>query len=274
MAATDPHPYFPPAAIIPGFAPNESSLTRLLPLFGCTVAAVVAAAYCLALRSRSRLRPVDRFAAAWFALCESLRLHQGYYIYNRTSVAGLQDPFAQLWKEYALSDSRYLTSDIFTVCVETITVFVWGPLCALTVLAVVRGSPTRHVSQVVVCTAHLYGVALYYATNWTEHRFTGVAYSRPEFRYFWVYYVGFNLPWVIVPLGGHGIRGLAGEAGSAQEELRLPSDGAPSMPSMPSMLASSHLQTEPGFSKACTAQGWRYPRANDTDRAGTAPIPA
>lgn len=29
--------------------------------------------------------------------------------------------FAQLWKEYALSDSRYLTSDVFTVCVETIT---------------------------------------------------------------------------------------------------------------------------------------------------------
>lgn len=30
--------------------------------------------------------------------------------------------FAQLWKEYTLSDSRYLTLDVFTVCVETITV--------------------------------------------------------------------------------------------------------------------------------------------------------
>lgn len=29
--------------------------------------------------------------------------------------------FAQLWKEYTLSDSRYLTLDVFTVCVETIT---------------------------------------------------------------------------------------------------------------------------------------------------------
>lgn len=29
--------------------------------------------------------------------------------------------FAQLWKEYTLSDSRYLTHDIFTVSVETIT---------------------------------------------------------------------------------------------------------------------------------------------------------
>ena len=29
--------------------------------------------------------------------------------------------FAQLWKEYTLSDSRYLTLDIFTVCIEHIT---------------------------------------------------------------------------------------------------------------------------------------------------------
>ncbi|POR39374.1 3-beta-hydroxysteroid-Delta(8), Delta(7)-isomerase [Tolypocladium paradoxum] len=200
-AGTAPHPYFPPSALIPGFVPNESSVARLLPVFGCAVAAVAAAAYCLALRSRSRLRPMDRFAAAWFALCAFLHLaFEGYYICNRTSVAGLQTTFAQLWKEYALSDSRYLTADVFTVCVETMTVVVWGPLCALTVLAVVRGSPTRHVNQVVVCTAHLYGVALYYATSWAEHRFTGVAHSRPEFLYFWVYYVGFNLPWAVVPL--------------------------------------------------------------------------
>ena len=55
--------------------------------------------------------------------------------------------------------------------------------------------------QVIVCTAHVYGVALYYLTNWNESRVHGVAYSRPETVYFWIYYVGFNLPWAIVPLG-------------------------------------------------------------------------
>jgi hypothetical protein len=45
----------------------------------------------------------------------------GYYLYNRTSIPQLQTVFAQLWKEYALSDSRYLTSDVFTICIETIT---------------------------------------------------------------------------------------------------------------------------------------------------------
>lgn len=37
-------------------------------------------------------------------------------------LAGSQDLLAQLWKEYALSDSRYLTSDPFMLCVEAITV--------------------------------------------------------------------------------------------------------------------------------------------------------
>lgn len=32
-----------------------------------------------------------------------------------------QDLFGQLWKEYALSDSRYLTSDPFVLCMEVIT---------------------------------------------------------------------------------------------------------------------------------------------------------
>lgn len=77
--------------------------------------------------------------------------------------------------------------------------FVWGPLSLLTVLCVRTNHPSRHVFQIIVCVAHLYGVALYYATNWAEQRFHGVSYSRPEFLYFWVYYVGFNAPWAIVP---------------------------------------------------------------------------
>lgn len=49
--------------------------------------------------------------------------------------------------------------------------------------------------------AHLYGVTLYYLTNWVEGRMSGVVYSRPEVLYYWIYYVGFNAPWVIVPAG-------------------------------------------------------------------------
>lgn len=34
----------------------------------------------------------------------------------------MQDFFGQLWKEYALSDSRYMTSDPLVLCMESLTV--------------------------------------------------------------------------------------------------------------------------------------------------------
>ena len=34
---------------------------------------------------------------------------------------GKQDLFGQLWKEYSFSDSRYMTSDPFVLCMETVT---------------------------------------------------------------------------------------------------------------------------------------------------------
>lgn len=106
---------------------------------------------------------------------------------------------------------------MFTVCVETITVvspsvltsstyankrkFCWGPLSCLAAVSILNRSHSRHFYQIIVCTAHLYGVALYYATNWADFRASGVSYSRPEFLYYWVYYVGFNMPWAVVPFG-------------------------------------------------------------------------
>lgn len=170
----------------------------------------------------------------------------GYFIFNHATIASSQNLFAQLWREYALSDSRYLTSDPFMLSVESITVvslrplsllllwrfptpspnihrlphrlvscypqpnpgrprarlqFFWGPLCFLCAAAIVAQHPLRHLLQSVMCAAHLQSVALYYATSLTEMYLTGRTHSRPEFLYFWVYYVGFNLPWVVVPAG-------------------------------------------------------------------------
>lgn len=42
-------------------------------------------------------------------------------MYNHHRMGSRTDLFGQLWKEYALSDSRYLTSDPFVLCMETIT---------------------------------------------------------------------------------------------------------------------------------------------------------
>ena len=87
------------------------------------------------------LRKLDKLIILWFilskpmlqarmTLADSLTLvaggtihffFEGYFALNHTRMGSAQDLFGQLWKEYALSDSRYLTSDPFVLCMESIT---------------------------------------------------------------------------------------------------------------------------------------------------------
>lgn len=46
---------------------------------------------------------------------------EGYFVINHYRMPRQQDLFGQLWKEYAYSDSRYLASDSFVLCMETVT---------------------------------------------------------------------------------------------------------------------------------------------------------
>lgn len=77
----------------------------------------------------------------------------------------------------------------------------WGPLSFATALSYARTGRLRHPLSIIVSVAHLYGVALYYSTCYAEEAYKGIVYSRPEWLYFWIYYVGFNAPWVFVPIG-------------------------------------------------------------------------
>ena len=62
------HPYYPLNAPIPFYSPNEKPLAHILTAFAAITGAVVLTVYALACRSKTR--PIDRFAAAWFALCK------------------------------------------------------------------------------------------------------------------------------------------------------------------------------------------------------------
>ncbi len=48
-----------------------------------------------------------------------------------------------------------------------------------------------------MCFAHIYGNALYYGTTIIQ----GCPDSRPEFLYFWIYFVGLNGLWLVTPVG-------------------------------------------------------------------------
>lgn len=46
----------------------------------------------------------------------------------------------------------------------------------------------------------LYGVILYYGTNFLDFQYKGISYSVPGFGYFWLFYFGLNFVWVIIPV--------------------------------------------------------------------------
>lgn len=107
---------------------------------------------------------------------------------------------AQLWKEYSLSDSRYLTADTFVVCMETVTAVFWGPLSFAIAWCIATEHPLRHPLQSIVSLGQLYGDVLYYGTCTIEFIEFGREYSRPELAYFWGYYVFLNAFWIVIPL--------------------------------------------------------------------------
>ncbi|OKL55933.1 hypothetical protein UA08_08590 [Talaromyces atroroseus] len=124
---------------------------------------------------------------------------EGYFVTHHDRMGPAQDVLGQLWKEYAKSDSRYLASDSFVVSIETITVVLWGPLCLVVAYLTTANHPLKHPLRVIVCMAHLYGDALYYATSLFDCYVNGVSHSRPEALYFWVYYFLLNFVWIVVP---------------------------------------------------------------------------
>lgn len=95
-------------------------------------------------------------------------------------------------KKIINKSNRYLTKNTFVLCVETLTVLLWGPGCFLVAALILQRSPWRYPLQIIVSMGQLYGDALYYATSFFDHAVHGISYSRPEALYFWFYFVGCN----------------------------------------------------------------------------------
>src|ERR1700730_646846 len=89
------------------------------------------------------------------------------------------------------------SSDTFTVCMETITAAVDGPLAFLATYAFLSNSSYRYLAQLVLSLFQLYGDVLYMSTEWKDGFIHG-PYGHPI--YFWFYFVFLNSFWIIVPL--------------------------------------------------------------------------
>lgn len=194
------HEYYPIEVEIAALLANEWSVPVLLALFAVICGSILMAAMVVVNKVHPQLRKVERATICWFVLSGSIHLFfEGYFSVNHKLMGPKQDLFGQLWKEYAFSDSRYLTSDPFVLCMETITAFMWGPGCFAIAWFITTAHPLRHPLQIIVSTGQLYGVILYYATSMFDHYYKGIIYSRPEFLYFWGYYFLMNFFWAVIP---------------------------------------------------------------------------
>ncbi|KAI8959299.1 3-beta-hydroxysteroid-Delta(8),Delta(7)-isomerase [Daldinia sp. FL1419] len=196
-----PHPYYPLGVVIAGFVAKTLSTQEILTIFTGTCICILGPTWLYLRYARRELPLSDVLTALWFVLCGFIHLGlEGYFALHARDLASRTTVLAQLWKEYSLSDSRYLTADTFVVCMETVTAVCWGPLSFVIAWCIATGHPLRHPLQSIVSLGQMYGDVLYYGTCYVDFVEFGREYSRPEAAYYWGYYVFLNAFWIVIPL--------------------------------------------------------------------------
>jgi cholestenol delta-isomerase len=123
------HPFYPKSLVIPNYKPSPYTMAEILfPFFGA-VALVLVVSYGLISGRKHTLSNSQGWTKAvftWF-ICSGL-IHliiEGYYAANVYDIAGQTNYMSSMWKEYALSDSRYMTIDSTVWMIESITAWGW-----------------------------------------------------------------------------------------------------------------------------------------------------
>ncbi|KAL5612041.1 hypothetical protein BROUX41_000397 [Berkeleyomyces rouxiae] len=191
-------PYYPLGVDIIGYVPNTLSTPQILLSFIGSISLVLAPTF-LAAR-RLKLSRYETTAVMWFMLNGLIHfVLEGFYSRNFPTLAGSDSILAQAWKEYSLSDSRYLTNDPFMIVMESITAYLWGPICFTLVVFTITDHPLRLPLQIVVCVGQIYGDVLYYGTAFLLSILYGTQSSRPEAYYFYGYFIFLNSFWIAIP---------------------------------------------------------------------------
>ncbi|XP_020832088.1 3-beta-hydroxysteroid-Delta(8),Delta(7)-isomerase [Phascolarctos cinereus] len=198
------HPYWPRNLQLSGYVPNDRPVWQILTVFFSVSGALLVVTWLLSGQRRREsgnlvppLGPWRRLAICWFAMCAFVHMViEGWFSVYNQDIARDQAFLSQLWKEYSKGDSRYVLADNFTVCMETVTAWVWGPLSLWAVGAFLQQRPERFLLQLVISLGQLYGDVLYFLTEYRDG-FQHGELGHP--LYFWFYFVFLNALWIIVP---------------------------------------------------------------------------
>lgn len=196
------HPYYPTDIKLPNYIPNDATISANATHFSVLWVLLLGSSWILLINRTHGLNLSDKLTCLWFIFCGTLHcFFEGYFVLNYSSLSMKQDLCAQLWKEYSLSDSRYLTGDSLVLAAEFATVIFWGPLSYVAAICTLRLNPWRYPVQAIVSLAHIYGDTLYISTSLLELFSKGVSHSRPEALYFWFYFLFLNGIWLVIPAG-------------------------------------------------------------------------
>ncbi|CAM9104185.1 unnamed protein product [Bubo scandiacus] len=130
--ATTAHPYWPRSLPLPGYVGSarpgwQCAGAVRRPGRGCW--RWLGAGRCRGLvQERGLEEPRPPPGAGWFLMCAGVHgVLEGYFSLRHRELPAATGLLADVWKEYAKADSRYMTSDDFTVAMETVTAWAWGP---------------------------------------------------------------------------------------------------------------------------------------------------
>lgn len=193
------HPYFPKDLELQGFIPSAYSRMDILAPFGFAVAVTLLfGSLVIAPKSHSlsTWSVGTKLVFLWFLVSGIIHIVlEGYFVSHAATLPSRTDWISSLWKEYAISDSRYMTYDLTVLVIEGIAAFVCGPLCLCTAWLIYHDSSKRHLFQFFVSLVQFDGLILYYLTSILD----GSKDCDPSPLYYYGYFLGANHFWLVIP---------------------------------------------------------------------------
>ncbi|XP_021861104.2 probable 3-beta-hydroxysteroid-Delta(8),Delta(7)-isomerase [Spinacia oleracea] len=190
------HPYPPKHLNLSDFTPNLLSETTILGTFAAASIVLFCLTWFLSGLS-SKTTKFEKLVIFWMTFNGLVHLTLEFYLvfkpeFYKDKTGSI---LAEIWKLYSKSDSRYLSLDSTTIALEGISIFILGPANLLAAYATTTQKSYRYPLQLSVSLGDLYGFVIYVMTAFLG----GESFSASPY-YFYVYFIGFNSPWVFVPL--------------------------------------------------------------------------
>ncbi|GAA6057279.1 hypothetical protein JCM3770_004531 [Rhodotorula araucariae] len=186
-------------------APPPSLLTPTTVYSLLSTVALLVAALALARIALPASRYNDKIQRATFVwLAFDALIHfvlEGSFVWQSfpapRTVNSSKGPFAALWAEYALADSRWGTADPTVVAIELITVLGAGPLAAYCAVRMRWQGEAWRLWVIILSVAELYGGWMTFAPEWLSG---SPALNTSHWLYTYVYLLFFNGLWVAIPI--------------------------------------------------------------------------